>query len=238
MMAITTGMGTRFFKSPAELMTVLALVVGLMGASSANAGAQPHMLQASNAIGNPNLIGNPDFLIGFDAPQADGALVPAVLNLDNPSAPTFTISGVENGASPQLFDLVFDVNLPLTYNLPRISSTDTFQSLSFSANDATGAAVLDVSFSFSTASGGSVTGFSASAFNPQPDIPGFGAGIEMKFNETSLSGVTLTMNVQDANGNPLMFAPVPEPETYAMLLAGLGMLGFFCRRRKQNDASA
>ena len=28
-------------------------------------------------------------------------------------------------------------------------------------------------------------------------------------------------------------APVPEPETYAMMLAGLGMLGFVARRRKQ-----
>lgn len=29
-------------------------------------------------------------------------------------------------------------------------------------------------------------------------------------------------------------APVPEPETYAMLLAGLGLLGFTARRRKSN----
>ena len=29
---------------------------------------------------------------------------------------------------------------------------------------------------------------------------------------------------------------VPEPETYAMLLAGLGVLGFMARRRKQNAA--
>jgi hypothetical protein len=30
--------------------------------------------------------------------------------------------------------------------------------------------------------------------------------------------------------------PVPEPETYAMLLAGLGLMGAIARRRKQNAA--
>jgi hypothetical protein len=30
-------------------------------------------------------------------------------------------------------------------------------------------------------------------------------------------------------------APIPEPETYAMLLAGLGLLGFFARRRKERQ---
>lgn len=29
-------------------------------------------------------------------------------------------------------------------------------------------------------------------------------------------------------------SPVPEPETYAMLLAGLGLLGFIARRRKES----
>ena len=32
--------------------------------------------------------------------------------------------------------------------------------------------------------------------------------------------------------------PIPEPETYAMLLAGLGVLGFAARRRKQKEAAA
>jgi hypothetical protein len=31
-------------------------------------------------------------------------------------------------------------------------------------------------------------------------------------------------------------APVPEPETYAMMLAGLGLMGFMVRRRKNEEA--
>jgi 5'-nucleotidase / UDP-sugar diphosphatase len=30
---------------------------------------------------------------------------------------------------------------------------------------------------------------------------------------------------------------VPEPETYAMLLAGLGLMGFMARRRQRNLAA-
>jgi hypothetical protein len=33
--------------------------------------------------------------------------------------------------------------------------------------------------------------------------------------------------------NETFSAPVPEPETYAMLLAGLGALGFVGRRRRK-----
>lgn len=36
----------------------------------------------------------------------------------------------------------------------------------------------------------------------------------------------------------IALAPVPEPETYAMMLAGLGMLGFAARRRKQKADQA
>lgn len=32
-------------------------------------------------------------------------------------------------------------------------------------------------------------------------------------------------------------APIPEPETYAMMLAGLGLLGVVARRRRQNAAA-
>ena len=38
-------------------------------------------------------------------------------------------------------------------------------------------------------------------------------------------------NVQGSTQDLAVFAPVPEPETYAMLLAGLGLMGFVAKRR-------
>lgn len=35
------------------------------------------------------------------------------------------------------------------------------------------------------------------------------------------------------DGGGVLAPAIPEPETYAMLLAGLGVLGFAARRRKQ-----
>jgi PEP-CTERM motif len=37
-------------------------------------------------------------------------------------------------------------------------------------------------------------------------------------------------------GGAAMLAPVPEPETYGMMLGGLGVLGFLARRRKAKQA--
>jgi hypothetical protein len=37
-------------------------------------------------------------------------------------------------------------------------------------------------------------------------------------------------------GAVMMAAPVPEPETYGMMLGGLGLLGFLARRRKAKQA--
>lgn len=45
---------------------------------------------------------------------------------------------------------------------------------------------------------------------------------------------TLVSATSGAFGGAVMLAPVPEPETYGMLLAGLGLVGFMARRRKQD----
>ena len=58
---------------------------------------------------------------------------------------------------------------------------------------------------------------------------------QYNFNFTGITSVNITNGV----GNILIddivvnMSPVPEPETYAMLLAGLGFLGAATRRRKQ-----
>ena len=56
--------------------------------------------------------------------------------------------------------------------------------------------------------------------------------------------IALETTMSDVADGPDSFSAVesvpviPEPETYAMMLAGLGLMGFIVRRRKQNDAAA
>jgi len=55
---------------------------------------------------------------------------------------------------------------------------------------------------------------------------------------TDLAGVFAEEGVALPSGWAVTaVSPVPEPETYAMLLAGLGLLGFAARRRKQKEAA-
>lgn len=64
---------------------------------------------------------------------------------------------------------------------------------------------------------------------------------------TALDGVWATLGTQtitvyadqlksSTNQDFLVMAPVPEPETYAMLLAGLGIVGAVARRRRSAEA--
>lgn len=65
-----------------------------------------------------------------------------------------------------------------------------------------------------------------------------GAFLGLSFSTAGLSFVPGLYSVSEAfitdgmNSADVIYAPVPEPESYAMLLAGLGLLGFAARRRR------
>lgn len=70
--------------------------------------------------------------------------------------------------------------------------------------------------------------YSASAFDPKL---AFIAGSV----NASDAFVAYTVGNLDGAGS-IVYAPVPEPESYAMLLAGLGLVGFAARRRRAQAA--
>jgi hypothetical protein len=54
-------------------------------------------------------------------------------------------------------------------------------------------------------------------------------------NKNTASAEVNFLAVAGANGTAVVTAPVPEPETWAMMVAGMGLLGFAARRRKQQQ---
>jgi probable HAF family extracellular repeat protein len=75
---------------------------------------------------------------------------------------------------------------------------------------------------------GEVVGQAGHAFVTGPN----GVGITDLNSLVSLSGVTFTKAMDINNhGQVVVVGSIPEPQTYALLLAGLGLIGVMARRR-------
>ena len=88
---------------------------------------------------------------------------------------------------------------------------------------------------------GSIDLTSFSFFASLEDDINSGLQVMMDIDTTNAGwAVTLSKSVLTVNGGylppPNPIPPVPEPETYAMLLAGLGLMGFMMRRRKDYNS--
>ena len=58
----------------------------------------------------------------------------------------------------------------------------------------------------------------------------------MTFNFSGVDRITVTNQKTNLLIDDIILSPVPEPETYVMLLAGLGLIGFMARRRRKDLA--
>ncbi|MDC8773920.1 FxDxF family PEP-CTERM protein [Roseateles albus] len=111
------------------------------------------------------------------------------------------------------------------YVFDLVNPGETFGSVTFSSKGSFGLSNVVV-----TLSGGSIVG---SALDTDPTA---------EFGFTGLTAGHYTLNISGKAIGSLggsyggvieaMTAPVPEPTTYALLLAGLGAVGFVARRRK------
>lgn len=65
--------------------------------------------------------------------------------------------------------------------------------------------------------------------------PGMENGPFSGFNASFNMTAPLICSLEGCDTQPLPTPIIPEPETYAMMLAGLGLVGFMARRRKQAE---
>lgn len=98
----------------------------------------------------------------------------------------------------------------------------------------TGSDAASINFSSANLNGIALTGFGG------PTVFGYAQGQVLAPTNILFNGPLVLTVMGNTKGGSyggtfnLNLAPVPEPETYGMMLAGLGILGFLARRRKQS----
>ena len=112
---------------------------------------------------------------------------------------------------------------------------------------AVAASITNVEVSFASLTGGGITGFSAwlngvllvgptssvttGGVTVKTQVLAGGSVLPAGFYELKVEGTGIT-GATASYGGSIVAMPVPEPETYALMLAGLGVVGFVARRRK------
>jgi hypothetical protein len=134
---------------------------------------------------------------------------------------------IENGAGTGPYVGWLDINPTIIFHF---ASTVNISSITIHADDSFGAGGVSLPLSVAFNGGSAINVIDPNSSSSLPK--------DLIFSNLSLTGnqVSITLN----RGNRWVFvdeisfnaAPVPEPETYAMMLAGLGVMVSATRRRK------
>jgi len=193
--------------------------IATVSPSTANGGFNPDY--------NPGLAGTQG-IPGFSVISGTTFGTIGTLMIDGPGYVTFTFLGKEAGFNNFFFD---------AGGVPVDTILDTGPSVGLTSTQ-TYLAAGQLNFSFGTLTnppGGGVA--NGSALNTSPTFAIF-AG--------QSSGYKYILGYDDVGAGPdrdfddmvigVNVTPVPEPEIYAMMAAGLGLMGFVARRRQRNGA--
>jgi hypothetical protein len=154
---------------------------------------------------------------------------------------TFTMENLASHVNPDMVSNAWDKHLFLNYSgsstltfdhSSGVGATQITQDSNHFTNGNQGLYDIDIVFSGNALNPNEVSvytitggGLTASMFNTLSSGSGnlYYAGIEL-------------LQTDSSPGFDARIAAIPEPESYAMMLAGLGLMGFVARRRKQNEA--
>lgn len=212
-------------------LTGVATQIGTAGAFSANGAAMdfdPQSDQLRFVTGdrqNQRINPNDGTLIANDVPVTPASFL---------AEGAYDRNDTQSGTATTLYGIDFN-SVANSYNLVRIGGPDGTPSASTGVTTVIGS--LGLSGTFFPIVGFDISGLTGAAFATVVE----GVGNEAIESFTRLYSINLATGeatLLGTVGGPgtrlfgLTAAPIPEPSTYALLLAGVGLLGFVQRRRR------
>lgn len=216
-----------------HLKKILTAVTLVAAASSASA-IQFNLVPASFSPGSGYSNGADLSLneLGVDFVANTGSYESFVLASGSSATFTFGTVTLNDGELVEKFARIGFLeqdNLGVTANFSFTNPTSNSQ-----ASDGTGLAVFGLinplKVGFVTFEGKKEVDFSITW---APEFVDFGNGGQFKIVMDEISFNANGQTVDQTYHIEMVNPPIPEPETYALMLAGLGLVGFMARRRKQ-----
>jgi hypothetical protein len=97
------------------------------------------------------------------------------------------------------------------------------------------AGVQTISSGYGIASSGYNASWKSGIIRSPTSYLNFSGGTALSNYSLVIAGFKLYPSVSAPDHGDISISPVPEPETYAMMLVGLALLGLSARRRRNNE---